>query len=168
MLGVGNYLEGAVLICILEPDATEGVLPVYHFAFYVLLDAPPCQDCATDATTYDCDLGVIFVHYAIPQLFFLHYHTFYAQNYVSSFKLEVYRPGNLQAISDMTLPGSDRRQFETVAWVRLQSQASQGMPFFSSYECILCLLHPKSNIKSQQAILHHDIALLNAVLLRMI
>ena len=57
-----------MLICILEPDASQGRLPIYNGEIYVLLGTSPCQKCATNASTYDGDLGVVFVHNAVPWL----------------------------------------------------------------------------------------------------
>ena len=57
-----------MLICILKPDASQGRLPIYNGEFDVLLGTSPCQKCATYTSTYNSDLGVVFVHNAVPWL----------------------------------------------------------------------------------------------------
>lgn len=64
-VGVDTRLKGAVLICILKPNAAQGVLSIYNCAIYVLFYASPCQEGTTNPAPYDCDLRVIFV-YDVP------------------------------------------------------------------------------------------------------
>ena len=65
---VDTYLEGAVLICVFEPDASQCLLSIYYCAIYTLLYTSPCQNSATNTTTDDSDLGVVFVDDAVPWL----------------------------------------------------------------------------------------------------
>ena len=55
-----------MLVCILEPNAPQGLLPIYYRTIYILFHTPPSENCPTDATSDYSDLRVILMYDVRP------------------------------------------------------------------------------------------------------